>query len=97
MTIHFHALLHAPTLKQTRFKITASQPFDAVVQSLRKKLKLRESEGVWCYVGNFSPGGDEGVGGLWKVCFERRAFFFNIGVLRFLDGRNGWLTGHTVF
>jgi ubiquitin-like protein ATG12 len=59
--------LHAPTLKQTRFKITASQPFSAVVQFLRKKLRLKENEGVWCYVGNFAPGGDEGVGGLWKV------------------------------
>lgn len=39
---------------------------------LRKKLRLREGEGVYCYVNSvFAPGLDEGVGNLWRVsgCF----------------------------
>jgi len=67
VTIHFHPLRDAPPLKPTRFKITATQPFSAVVSFLRKRLRLKDSDSVWCYVGNFSPSPDEGVGGLYSV------------------------------
>lgn len=80
VTIHFHPLRDAPALKPTRFKITSTQPFSAVVSFLRKRLRLKESEGVWCYVGNFSPSPDEGVGGLYnvgplpKLCFPSESY-----------------------
>jgi Ubiquitin-like autophagy protein Apg12 len=67
VTIHFQPLLNAPALKQTRFKITSTQPFGAVVSFLRKKLKVREGESLWCYIDNFAPAPDEGVGGLYNV------------------------------
>jgi ubiquitin-like protein ATG12 len=54
-------------LKQTRFKITSTQPFAAVVTFLRKKLKVREGDSLWCYIDNFAPAPDEGVGGLFNV------------------------------
>lgn len=35
---------------------------------LRRKLGLKEHEGVYCYVNSvFAPGLDEGVGNLWRV------------------------------
>jgi hypothetical protein len=69
VTIHFHPLRDAPALKQTRFKITSTQPFAAVVTFLRKKLKVREGDSLWCYIDNFAPAPDEGVGGLFNVSY----------------------------
>jgi Ubiquitin-like autophagy protein Apg12 len=67
VTIHFHPLRDAPALKQTRFKVPATHSFGAVVSNLRKKLKLREGESLWCYIDNFSPAPDEGVSALYNV------------------------------
>jgi ubiquitin-like protein ATG12 len=67
VTIHFHPLRDAPALKQSRFKITSTQPFAAVVTFLRKKLKVRDGDSLWCYIDNFAPAPDEGVGGLFNV------------------------------
>ena len=57
-------------LRQNVFKISATNRFETVVTSLRRKLGLQAHESVICYVnGVFAPGLDEGVGGLWK-CFR---------------------------
>ena len=70
MKIRLHALPRTPQLAQKTFKCSASNRFESVVVFLRKKLALRPDEGVVCYVNSvFAPGLDEGVGGLWKVCF----------------------------
>jgi hypothetical protein len=65
--IHLYALRDAPGLKKTRFKIKSNQPFGSVIDFLRKALKLKETDGLSCYIGNFAPAPDEGVGGLWNV------------------------------
>jgi ubiquitin-like protein ATG12 len=67
VTIFFYPLRDAPGLRQTRFKIKSSQPFGAVVTFLRKKLGVKERDGLWCYIDNFAPAPDEGVGGLYNV------------------------------
>lgn len=39
-----------------------------MVKFIRKKLGLKDHEGVFCYVNSvFAPGLDEGVGNLWRV------------------------------
>lgn len=71
LTLRFQPVGSAPALRQRVFKISATQRFSFVVGFLRKKLGLREEEGVWCYVNSvFAPGGDEVVGNLWR-CFGR--------------------------
>jgi len=76
VTVRFSALPSAPQLgKQRMFKISASQPFETVVNFLRRKLGLKETETVLLYINSvFSPGLDEGVGNLWRVskCFDNR-------------------------
>lgn len=43
---------------------------------LRKKLALKEEEGVFCYVNSvFAPGLDEGVGNLWRVSCSIVCYF----------------------
>jgi ubiquitin-like protein ATG12 len=70
VTVSFRPISSAPPLKQSKFKVSTSQPFSTVVRSLRKKLRLKESESLFCYIGScFSPGLDEGVGNLWR-CFR---------------------------
>lgn len=71
ITIRFQPVGNAPQLRQRVFKISSTQRFGFVVGFLRKKLGLKEGEGVWCYVNSvFAPGGDEVVGNLWR-CFKR--------------------------
>ncbi|KAF2670100.1 ubiquitin-like protein [Microthyrium microscopicum] len=69
ITVHFNPLRDAPSLKQTRYKITATRPFSAVISFLRGKLRLKDADSLWCYIGNFSPSPDEGVDGLFN-CFK---------------------------
>ena len=50
------------------FNCGSAQRFEFVVRFLRKRLELKESESVFCYVNSvFAPGLDEGVGNLWRV------------------------------
>jgi len=50
------------------FNCGSAQRFEFVVRFLRKRLGLKESESVFCYVNSvFAPGLDEGVGNLWRV------------------------------
>ncbi|KAI9370044.1 ubiquitin-like autophagy protein Apg12-domain-containing protein [Aspergillus egyptiacus] len=70
VTVRFQPLASAPILKTRVFKISASQKFETVVSSLRKKLGCKPTDSVFCYVNSvFAPGLDEGVGGLWR-CFK---------------------------
>ena len=58
-------------LKQRVFKISASSRFSVVLSFLRKKLGVKDGDGLFCYVNSvFAPGLDEGVGNLYRVrCF----------------------------
>lgn len=70
LTLRFQPVGSAPALRQRVFKISATQRFSFVVGFLRKRLGLKEEEGVWCYVNSvFAPSGDEVVGNLWR-CFK---------------------------
>ena len=73
VTIRFHPIGSAPRLNQRVFKIGSAQRFTSVIRFLRRKLGLRDTESVFCYVNSvFAPGLDEGVGNLWRVgsCFS---------------------------
>lgn len=66
--VRFQAIGSAPILKQKVFTIKASSKFGAVVSFLRKKLGIKEGDGLFCYINSvFAPGLDEGVGGLHRV------------------------------
>lgn len=68
VTVRFSPLPSTPKLRQPRFKCTSSQSFETVVRFLRRKLKVKDHESVFCYVNSvFAPGLDEGVGNLWRV------------------------------
>ncbi|KAL2354948.1 ubiquitin-like autophagy protein Apg12-domain-containing protein [Cryomyces antarcticus] len=72
VTIRLQPIASAPALRQRVFKISSSQPFEAVIKFLRRKLAaaLREHESVFCYINNvFAPSPDENVGNLWR-CFR---------------------------
>ncbi|KAI8935531.1 Ubiquitin-like protein [Plenodomus lindquistii] len=71
ITVRLQPIGSAPHLTQRVFKLSTNQRFDTIVRFLRKRLGVKEYESVFCYVGNvFSPGLDEGVGGLWS-CFKQ--------------------------
>ncbi|OCK77564.1 APG12-domain-containing protein [Lepidopterella palustris CBS 459.81] len=72
VTVRFQPVGSAPHLQQRVFKVSSSQRFETVVRFLRRKLGVRESESVFCYVNSvFAPGLDEGVGNLWR-CFKTK-------------------------
>jgi ubiquitin-like protein ATG12 len=68
VTVRLQPIGSAPHLTQRIFKLSTNQRFETIVQFLRRKLRVKESESVFCYVGSvFSPALDEGVGNLWTV------------------------------
>ncbi|ORY12880.1 ubiquitin-like autophagy protein Apg12-domain-containing protein [Clohesyomyces aquaticus] len=70
VTIRLHPIGNAPALTQRIFKLSSTQSFATIVRFLRRKLGVKDSDSVFCYVGNvFSPSLDEGVGNLWS-CFK---------------------------
>ncbi|KIW04216.1 uncharacterized protein PV09_04524 [Verruconis gallopava] len=72
VTVHFRPIGSAPTLppKQVKSTVSAHHPFSFVVRFLRRRLKLKETESVFCYLHNcWSPSLDESVGVLWN-CFK---------------------------
>ncbi|OCT53222.1 Ubiquitin-like protein ATG12 [Cladophialophora carrionii] len=70
VSVRFQAIGSAPILKQKVFKISASSRFSVVLNFLRKKVGVREGDGLFCYVNSvFAPGLDEGVGNLYR-CFK---------------------------
>lgn len=70
VTVRFLPMPSAPILQSKVFKVSASQKFETIVRFLRKKLGCKDTDSVFCYVNSvFAPGLDEGIGGLWRVCF----------------------------
>ncbi|KAJ9607067.1 Ubiquitin-like protein [Cladophialophora chaetospira] len=83
VSVRFHAIGSAPILKQKVFKISASSRFSVVLNFLRKKVGVRDGDGLFCYVNSvFAPGLDEGVGNLYRVRITYH-------VLAVTDERNG--------
>ncbi|OAP58260.1 hypothetical protein AYL99_07350 [Fonsecaea erecta] len=70
VSVRFQPVGAAPILKQRVFKISASSKFSVVLNFLRKKVGVKEGDGLFCYVNSvFAPGLDEGVGNLYR-CFK---------------------------
>ncbi|KAI1611451.1 ubiquitin-like autophagy protein Apg12-domain-containing protein [Exophiala viscosa] len=70
VSVRFQPIGSAPILKQRVFKINASSKFSVVLNFLRKKLGVKDGDGVFLYVNSvFAPGLDEGVGNLFR-CFK---------------------------
>ncbi|KAK5045213.1 Ubiquitin-like protein [Exophiala bonariae] len=70
VSVRFQPIGSAPMLKQKVFKINASSRFSVVLNFLRKKVGVREGDGLFLYVNSvFAPGLDEGVGNLFR-CFK---------------------------
>lgn len=68
VTVRLQPIGSAPHLNQRVFKLSTNQRFERIVWFLRKKLGVKESESVFCYVGSvFSPSLDEGIANLWTV------------------------------
>ncbi|KAK5196680.1 Ubiquitin-like protein [Exophiala xenobiotica] len=68
VSIRFQPVGSAPILKQRVFKISASSKFSVVLNFLRKKLGVKDGDGLFLYVNSvFAPGLDEGVGNLFRV------------------------------
>lgn len=68
MTVRFQPVGSAPHLQQRVFKVSSAQRFETVVRFLRRRLGVRDSDSVFCYVNSvFAPGLDEGIGNLWRV------------------------------
>ncbi|OAL23922.1 hypothetical protein AYO20_10834 [Fonsecaea nubica] len=68
VSVRFQPVGAAPILKQRVFKISASSKFSVVLNFLRKKVGVKEGDGLFCYVNSvFAPGLDEGVGNLYRV------------------------------
>ncbi|EHY57713.1 Ubiquitin-like protein [Exophiala dermatitidis] len=68
VSVRFQPIGSAPILKQRVFKINASSRFSVVLNFLRKKLGIKEGDGLFLYVNSvFAPGLDEGVGNLFRV------------------------------
>ena len=93
--MHFRPIGSAPALpaKQVKSTVSAHHPFSFVVRFLRRRLKIRDSEGVFCYLHNcWSPGLDESVGVLWDVSFSDFMFIHSL-FLRQQEVGNGWTIG----
>lgn len=90
VTIRFHPIGSAPRLTQRVYKIAASQRFTSVIRFLRRKLGLRDTESVFCYVNSvFAPGLDEGVGNLWRVGIASYTPLLEVTFLPFQFSGNG--------
>eukprot|EP01135_Chromosphaera_perkinsii_P008909 Nk52_evm19s1524 gene=Nk52_evmTU19s1524 len=70
VVVKFRAAGNAPIMKQTRFKITAAEKFQTVIDFLRKQLKFKQTDSIFVYINQaFSPSPDEVVRNLYR-CFE---------------------------
>eukprot|EP00123_Amoebidium_parasiticum_P013794 comp22154_c0_seq1/m.32462 comp22154_c0_seq1/g.32462 ORF comp22154_c0_seq1/g.32462 comp22154_c0_seq1/m.32462 type:complete len:131 (-) comp22154_c0_seq1:105-497(-) len=66
--VRFRAVGNAPIMKQNKFKITAAEQFQAIIDFLRKQLKFSQREQLFCYINQaFSPSPDEIVRNLFKL------------------------------
>ena len=70
VVVKFRAAGNAPIMKQSRFKITAAEKFQTVIDFLRKQLKFKATDSIFVYINQaFSPSPDEIVRNLYR-CFE---------------------------
>ncbi|OCK91518.1 ubiquitin-like protein [Cenococcum geophilum 1.58] len=84
VTVRFQPVGSAPHLQQRVFKVSSAQRFETVVRFLRRRLGVRDSDSVFCYVNSvFAPGLDEGIGNLWRVSW--------LMLLVMFVGLKGWL------
>eukprot|EP01137_Pigoraptor_chileana_P009811 Opistho-2@58621 len=68
--VRFRAAGNAPVMKQNKFKITASEKFQTVIDFLKKQLKFKPADSLFLYINQaFSPAPDEIVRNLYQ-CFE---------------------------
>ncbi|ORX62392.1 APG12-domain-containing protein [Hesseltinella vesiculosa] len=67
--VRFCAIGNAPILKQSYYKITASNKFQTVIQFLRRELKYQGTDPLFLYINSaFAPAPDEQLSSLYK-CF----------------------------
>ncbi|KAF6834112.1 ubiquitin-like autophagy protein apg12 [Colletotrichum plurivorum] len=70
VVVKFKPVGNAPTLVRGIAKISSTQTFSTVIWYLRKRLKLQDTENIFCYVNDsFAPSLDEIVGNLHN-CFK---------------------------
>ncbi|KAF9876057.1 autophagy protein [Colletotrichum karsti] len=70
VVVKFKPVGSAPALRVAVAKISSTQTFSTVIWYLRKRLKLQDSETIFCYVNDsFAPSLDEIVGNL-HACFK---------------------------
>ncbi|EGG15140.1 autophagy protein 12 [Cavenderia fasciculata] len=68
--IYFKNAGSAPALKQKKFKLQATLSFQHVIDNLRKQLKMKPNEPLFCFVNQvFQPSPDECLSELFK-CFS---------------------------
>lgn len=68
VVVKFKAVGSAPSLAQDVCKISATCKFEEIVRYLRKKLRCKDTDGVFLYVNSaFAPSLDEVVGNLHQV------------------------------
>jgi ubiquitin-like protein ATG12 len=71
VVVLFKPVGSAPALKRSQYQIGSAQKFDSVVGSLRRLLKVKETDSLFLYVNNsFAPSLDEIVGNLHRVRFS---------------------------
>ncbi|TEA20319.1 Ubiquitin-like protein ATG12 [Colletotrichum sidae] len=65
VVVKFKAVGSAPALAKSVAKISSTQAFSTVILYLRRRLKLKDTENIFCYVNDsFAPSLDEVVGNL---------------------------------
>lgn len=65
VTIALRAIGSTPSLKQTVYRISGAQQFQVLLRFMRKQLKCKPSESLFCYVNSsFSPALDEPLANL---------------------------------
>lgn len=68
VVVRWKAVAGAPPVPRPLAKISAGQRFDAVVNYLRKVLRIKDTESLFLYVNQaFAPALDEVVGNLHRV------------------------------
>eukprot|EP01134_Creolimax_fragrantissima_P003124 CFRG3124T1 len=68
VVVRFRAAGNAPIMKQAKFKITATESFQTVIDFLRKQLKFNQHDSLFLYINQaFQPSPDEVVINLFKL------------------------------
>lgn len=67
ITIRLKAIGSTPSLKQSVYKISGNQEFQVLVRFLRKQLKCKPHDSLFCYINSsFAPGLDNLLGNLYR-------------------------------